>query len=328
MKKNLSDLFVAIVVIACSLVLLGALTYALSGRQSSKADRILEIDYPDVSGIKLHSDVRYAGAAAGSVTNIRLLTFAEREAAPTEEQKRNAVRITVTLLKEVPPLPADVRASLSSETLLSEKFVALSPGTPSAPKLANGAVLQGHSGGGLDGLFEAMGPLAESLPPLLKTAEDLLKSMGPLLENTNQAITTVKTGVGDIVPRTNLLLDNLKVTSESANTAITNVNKLVDGPPSPLTTNLEELKTALTKVQTALTSANSLLSKTDKTLDTRMQELGVVLQNLKVATTHAKALTQTIGENPHRLLFGGKPKKLTSEEEILRSPKPLPGAKP
>jgi len=328
MKKNLSDFFVAFIVIACSLVLVGALTYALSGRRSGGAERTLEIDYPDVTGIKLHSDVRYAGAAAGHVTRIRLLTFAEREAAPTEELKKNAVRITVTLLREVPPLPSDVRASLSSETLLSEKFVALSAGTPGAPKLASGAILQGHSGGGLDGLFEAMGPLAESLPPLLKTAEDLLKSMDPLLKNTNEAITTVKTGVGDIVPRTNLLLDNLKVTSESANTAITNVNKLVDGPQSPLTTNLEELKGALTKIQTTLTSANQLLTKTDKNLDGRMQELGVVLQNLKVATTHAKALTETIGAQPHRLLFGGKPNKLTPEAEILRSPKPLPGAKP
>ena len=33
MKRNLSDYFVALFVIACSVVLLGALTFALSGRQ-------------------------------------------------------------------------------------------------------------------------------------------------------------------------------------------------------------------------------------------------------------------------------------------------------
>src|ERR1700760_2137811 len=120
MKKNLSDYIVALTVIGCSLFLLAALTYALSGRHASKSDRTVEIDYPDVTGIKLHSEVRYAGASAGTVTAIRLLTFAEREAGETEEQKKNAVRVTVTLLKDVPPLPSDVKASLAAETLLSE----------------------------------------------------------------------------------------------------------------------------------------------------------------------------------------------------------------
>jgi ABC-type transporter Mla subunit MlaD len=328
MKKNLSDIIVAVAVIVCSLVLVGALTYALSGRHPSKTDRIIEIDYPDVTGIKLHSEVRYAGAPAGAVTNIRLLTAAEREAATTALGKRNAVRVTLTLLSDLPPLPADVRASLASETLLSEKFVALSAGSPGAPTLANGTILQGNSGGGLDGVFEAIGPLADSLPPLLKTAEELLRSMDPLLRKTTEAVDTVKVTVSEIGPRANKLLDGLKITSDSADVAIRNVNKLVDGPNSPLNQDLEELKNALVKMQQALSSANMLIGRTDRNLDGRMQELSVVLQNLKVATTHAKVLTQTLGENPHRLIFGGKPKKLTGEQEILRSSKPVPGAKP
>jgi ABC-type transporter Mla subunit MlaD len=328
MKKNFSDYFVAFVVILCSLVLLGALTYALSGRRPSANDRILFIDYPDVTGVKLHSEVRYAGAPAGTVTDIRLLSLEEREAAQTAEQKRNAVRVTVTLHKHMPPVPNDVVASLSSETLLSEKFVALSAGSPSAPKLENKALLQGQSGGGLDGLFAAIGPLADSLPPLLKTAEDLLKSMDPLIKKTGEAVDSVKVVVNDVGPRANKLLDGLKTTSESADVAIKNVNKLVDGPTSPVKTNLDELKEALVKVQSTLGSANQLLSRTDKNLDGRMQELSVVLQNLKVATTHAKALTQQLGERPNRLIFTGKPQKLPTEEEIIRSTKPVPGLKP
>ncbi len=328
MKKNLTDYFVAFTVIVCSLVLLGALTYALAGRRPSANDRILYIDYPDVTGVKLHSEVRYAGAPAGTVTDIRLLTLEEREAGQTPQQKRNAVRVTVTLNKSMPPVPNDVVASLSSETLLSEKFVAFSAGTASAPKLENKALLQGQSGGGLDGLFAAIGPLADSLPPLLKTAEDLLKSIDPLVKKTGEAVDSVKVVVSDIGPRANKLLDGLKTASDSADTAIQNVNKLVDGPHSPVKTDLDELKEALVKMQSTLGAANQLLSRTDKNLDGRMQELSVVMQNLKVATTHAKALTQQLGERPNRLIFTGKPTKLPSEEEILRSAKPVPAIKP
>ncbi|MEP6669368.1 MAG: MlaD family protein [Chthoniobacter sp.] len=328
MKKNLSDYIVALTVIGCSLFLLVAMTYALSGRHASKSDRTVEIDYPDVTGIKLHSEVRYAGASAGTVTAIRLLTFAEREAAESAEQKRNAVRVTVTLFKEVPPLPSDVRASLSAETMLSEKFVALSAGSPSVPKLANGSILQGHSGGGLDGLFDAIGPLTEGLPRLLATAEDLLHNLSPLLAKTGEAVDSVKGGVNEIVPRTTKLLDGLKTTSESADVAIKRLDKLIEGVDGPVKADLIELKASLVKIQGTLNSANQLIGHTDKNLDARLQELAVVFQNLKVVTTQAKALTQAIGERPNRLIFSGKPQKLTPEEEILRANKPVPAVKP
>ena len=162
MKKNFTDFVIAALVIGCSLVLLGALAFALGGWRGKKDARTVEIDFPDVTGVHLHSELRYAGAPAGYVSKIRLLTFKERAAAETEKEKRNAVRVTATLLPAVPPLPADVRVSISSDTLLSDKFVALSAGDPEGPKLADNTVLQGQSGGGLDSLLM---PSARSCRP-------------------------------------------------------------------------------------------------------------------------------------------------------------------
>jgi hypothetical protein len=59
-----------------------------------------------------------------------------------------------------------------------------------------------------------------------------------------------------------------------------------------------------------------------------MRELHVILLNLKVATTHAKVLVQSLAEKPNRLIFSGKPAKLTPESEILKSRESLPGKKP
>src|SRR6187402_3265364 len=80
MKRNLSDYFVALFVIVCSVVLLGALTFALSGRQLKKPTRTLQINYEDVTGIKVNSEVRYAGAPAGRVIAMRHLTAKQRDA--------------------------------------------------------------------------------------------------------------------------------------------------------------------------------------------------------------------------------------------------------
>ena len=122
MKRNFSDYLVAFSVIICSAILLAALTIALTGFRFQKPSRTLQIDFEDVTGVKLHSEVRYAGAPAGRVIDMRHLSSEQRSAGVN---KRNAVRVTVSLLDDIPPLPADVIATLSSDTMLSPMFVAL-----------------------------------------------------------------------------------------------------------------------------------------------------------------------------------------------------------
>ncbi|TMP91203.1 MAG: ATP-binding cassette domain-containing protein, partial [Verrucomicrobia bacterium] len=164
MKRNLSDYVVAISVILCSLVLLGALTVALSGYRLKKPKRTLQINYEDVTGIKVNSEVRYAGAPAGRVIAMRHLTAKEREASPN---KMDAVRVTVSLDEGIPPLPTDVTATLSSDTLLAPKFVALSAGTPGGTTLADNAAIEGHPAYGLEQITAAAGPLFENANKLL-----------------------------------------------------------------------------------------------------------------------------------------------------------------
>ena len=48
-ETKLSDYLVALSVIACSIVLLAALTVALSGYRLKKSERTLQIDYEDVT---------------------------------------------------------------------------------------------------------------------------------------------------------------------------------------------------------------------------------------------------------------------------------------
>jgi mevalonate kinase len=77
-----------------------------------------------------------------------------------------------------------------------------------------------------------------------------------------------------------------------------------------------------------LGTANAFISTTDKQLQEQMRELHVILLNLKVVSTHAKALVESLAEKPNRVIFSGKPAKLTSEAEIIKSHEPLPGKKP
>jgi len=293
MKRNLSDYIVALAVVACSLVLLGALTIALSGYRLKKPTRTLQINYEDVTGVKVHSEVRYAGAPAGRVIAMRHLSAAERG---TSENKKDAVQVTISLDEGIPPLPSDVIATLSSDTLLAPKFVALSAGTPGGKTLANNAAIEGHPAYGLEQITAAAGPLFENA--------------NRLLDNLNVTVTDLKGNLGQFMPKISPLVDTVKTDLDE----------------------LQKVVTALGGVEknanTVLGTADKFVGATDKQLQEQMKELHIILLNLKVITTHAKAITEALGEKPNRLIFSGKANKLTPEEEIIKSSKPLPAKKP
>jgi ABC-type transporter Mla subunit MlaD len=319
MKKNHSDIFIALGVLLCSGVLLGALIIALSGWHPGRKGRTLQIDYPDITGINKHSVVRYAGAPAGQVIEVRLLSDSERI-----ESQGAAVRVTVELFDSVPMLPDDVRASLGSDTLLSEKFIALSAGSPDRPKLPQGAILRGAAAASLDSLIDAVGPFLQSADRLVVQLEKTLLGFDSVVEKTGAAVDTFRTGIGDALPRISKLADELTTTASSATTAVKNVDRVVTEADPIIKRDLEKLEAALDALGKTMGTADQMLTSTDKQLSARMQELSVVLQNLKVATTHAKALTKSLGEKPNRIIFSGKPQPLPSEQEILRSTKPVP----
>jgi len=293
MKRNLSDYIVAISVILCSAILLAALTFALSGYRLKKPARTLQIDYEDVTGVKVNSEVRYAGAPAGRVIAMRHLTAKEREACPN---KKDAVRVTIGLGEKIPPLPADITATLSSDTLLAPKFVALSAGTPGGKTLADKAIIEGHPAYGIEQITAAAGPLFDNA--------------NKLLDNLNVTVTGLKGDLDQFTPKLGPLADSLKLDVDN----LQNVLKNIDGMSKD--------------ADKVLGTADTFISTTDTQLEEQLKQLHVSLLNLKVITTHAKALVETLAEKPNRIIFSGKPATLTPESEILKSSKPLPAKRP
>jgi ABC-type transporter Mla subunit MlaD len=293
MKRNIADYIVALFVITCSIVLLAALTFALSGYRLKKPTRTLQINYEDVTGVKVNSEVRYAGAPAGRVIAMRHLTAKEREASVN---KKDAVTVTISLDETIPPLPMDVTATLSSDSMLSPKFVALSAGTPGGQTLANNASIEGHPAYGLEQITAAAGPLFDNA--------------NKVLTNLDITVTGLKKDLGEFTPKLGPLADSLKMDADHIQNVITNLDGLAKGADSVLGT------------------ADKFISTTDKQLEEQLKQLHVTLLNLKVVTTYAKELVETLAQKPNRVIFSGKPITLTPESDILKSSKPLPARKP
>jgi ABC-type transporter Mla subunit MlaD len=293
MKRNVSDYIVALFVITCSIVLLAALTFALSGYRLKKPTRTLQINYEDVTGVKVNSEVRYAGAPAGRVIAMRHLTAQEREASAN---KKDAVTVTIGLNEGIPPLPVDVTATLSSDTMLSPKFVALSAGTPGGQTLPNNAEIEGHPSYGLEQITAAAGPLFDNA--------------NKLIDNLNVTVIGLKKDLDQFMPKLGPLADSLKTDVDNLQNVLKNVESMAKDADK------------------VFGSADLFVKSTDKQLQEQLKQLHVTLLNLKVVTTYAKELVETLAQKPNRIIFSGKPAILTPESEILKSSKPLPARKP
>src|SRR5438067_11757043 len=162
---------------------------------------------------------------------MRHLTPAERAKL---SNKKDAVVVTVELDDGIPPLPADVTATLSADTLLAPKFVALSAGTPGGKTLANNAAIEGHPAYGIEQITAAAGPLFENA--------------NRLLNDLSVTVTGLKKDLGDFTPKLGPLADSLKLDVDNLQNVITNLDGVAKG------------------ADTFLSTGNTFIKSTDKQL--------------------------------------------------------------
>ena len=104
---------------------------------------------PDAGNLVQGSDVQVSGVKIGSVDSVARVG--------------GAARVTVEIDARYAPLHDDIRAIMRTKTLLGEAYIELSPGTPGAPMLRDGATLPASSvlpTVSLDQFLQAFNPTA------------------------------------------------------------------------------------------------------------------------------------------------------------------------
>lgn len=319
--RNLSDWIIALAVILCSVILLAALGMALSGAFLGIPSRFVEVDFVDITGVGLNSEVRFAGAPAGRVSQVRILTPAERAASASPD---NAVRLTLALHQGVPEIPSDVMASIASDTILSDKFVILDGGNPSSPPLAENATITGITPVPLDQLLRQADELVSTLDTMLASsgdATDLFAELRGMLGDTRSLLTEVKALVADastLPAEVRPVLTDFSAVAADARTVI--------GETRPgLKRTIASLERASTSLDRLASEGMQFLSSNEKNVSSLISETRVTMQNAKIAATYARVLAESLTRNPAQLIWGTRrPPELPPKEEILSSPKPVP----
>lgn len=315
--KNWSQYIIAITVIGCSLILLAALTVAISGQPWGTHGRKLEVEFKDATGIRLHSSVRYAGAVAGSVVAIRYLSPAERE----QSAKRDlAVRVTVRLNQGVPTLPSDTKATISSETILGEKFVALSAGSPGVNLLPEGAVIEGESFSGIENLTQSLGNTVAVATEILRKFNgdypELITNLNRLLISGDTLLTTATNLVNDAqmaVADVRGTLHQVDETVAGVRPQVSNLLTHASSVATNLNGTIDNTRLITADVQAFL--ANEFLANLDQTI----KNLTSLLVRTEITMEYVKVLAARLAERPSRLIWQIRTNPVPSEAEIRRT---------
>jgi phospholipid/cholesterol/gamma-HCH transport system substrate-binding protein len=326
-QKNTQDIVIAVAVILCSVILLGTLAVILGGLRVGTT-QTLTIDMPSVTGLRIHSGVRYAGLPVGRVLRMEALPWEERSSPEL------AVRVTAELFQPIPELKADSEATVASDTILAEKFLNIRPGTASAPPLAVGAPLPAAPGGQMEDLFSSGGELMATATELLRELRSdypglrdaLGEALGGLQQVAGEASALIAQADGVLDEASALLGKGGDVADQLAALA-----PKAEALAEQTTEVLQNFARAGSRADEVLTELDKILQKQGPQVDQTLVELRVSLQNLKVASTYLKFMTERIGREPWRLVWGTRnPTELPSPEEILKrsSPFPLPEERP
>jgi phospholipid/cholesterol/gamma-HCH transport system substrate-binding protein len=266
----------------------------------------LSADFPRAIGVYVHSDVRILGVKVGEVTKIT--------------PKGTTVRIDMTYDASY-KVPADAKAVLVAPSIVSDRYVQLTPVWTQGPLLADGA----HLGtdrtaapieldqiyANLDTLNQALGPKGANkngaLSDLLKVGAENLKGNGTQLNTTLNGLSTAVATLAD--NRTDLFgtIDNLQqLTSTLAendavvrafNLDLAVVAQQLNGERGDLAKAVKELASALGEVAsfvkenrddltaniTDLTSVTSVLVKQRRALREILDVSPTSLSNLQLA---------------------------------------------
>ncbi len=324
LSSHRSELLITLAVIICSVILLGALALAIGGNPFRSNTRIVTAVFPDVTGIRVNSPVKYAGAIAGEVASIRMLTPAERAALPNPG---HTVEISLALNPRVPELTQGAFASLAADTILADKFVLITPGAATSVPLPADAVLNGVApttfdalsaevatslaslrsiisgfpDGGAGNIFLDLPRLMEQIGTTVTQAQGVLKNADQLVGDGIQVI-----GLGDV-----LISDTSRV--------VTRVGTMVDDTAPTLEKLINDLQAAAATLDRFAAQAEKVIRDNAEPVNRTTVQLERAITDLRITSAHAKTLVESLVRRPQQIIWGSRrePNQVLSEQEIL-----------
>ncbi len=306
--KKFGDPAIALTVVACSAVLFLALAFALNGNPFDRPTRTLKAQLPSIIGLERTSPVKYAGATAGSIHSVRMLTPEERLRSAHPE---NAIEIVIALDNGVPPLNEGLTASVSSDTLLSDKFLLLEGGDPTAPALANGATIAAIPPATFDVVLRELSSFLVQVEDVFGGSKDSLDGILPKVDRLLDDLRGTVTKVDGLVGHGDSLLTDVDTLVNKGDGLVANADGLVTGGRKLLDDNSEPINRMIRQLSSAAASLDSVAQRTEKlikdnanNIDASATDAREALAELRDTAVQLHAFVNSLRARPQQLIWG------------------------
>ncbi len=177
------------ILVVVSFTLLTMLTFKVSNFRALAGTEEYKINFNFISGLEKNAPVHFAGHSVGTVKSIKL------------QDGDPAVAVVISIDKTT-PLRMDSEVFVDTLGLLGEKFISLSPGKQTSPKLPPGGILRGHEPTPIHQMITQINTLTENLVPLTEKGNRLLegheKELGEIITNLNESSKNLKDMTHDL----------------------------------------------------------------------------------------------------------------------------------
>jgi ABC-type transporter Mla subunit MlaD len=121
------------------------------------------------------------------------------------------------------------------------------------------------------------------------------------------------------------LLTEARPVVQDAKALTTDAGQLIADNKEPISRAIQQLDKSASALGKLASDGSNLVANNEKKLNAVISDFKVTSENLKVTSTYAKILIRSLSQRPSQLIWGtSKPPPLPSEQQILRSSKPLP----
>jgi phospholipid/cholesterol/gamma-HCH transport system substrate-binding protein len=223
--------------------------------------------FKDVAGLDDKSAVRVAGVRVGKVDGISL--------------RPDGTAVAHLALDPSVELHQGATAQIRSLGMLGDKYVELVPGDTSAPRLANGALLEGVSGTGFDDITKLAADIGKDLK---EVSSALASSMGGkrgeerlnrIVDNLGRLAESLRELADANRGNVDAMLANLRALSAQLQETVTRVDRMLDENRAGVKSTVSNMDDVTAKLKTTADSLNSITGK----IDTGQGTLGKLLND-------------------------------------------------
>jgi phospholipid/cholesterol/gamma-HCH transport system substrate-binding protein len=238
-----------------------------------------------VYGLEEGSLVYFDGIKAGSVDHI--------EVAPEDLTK---VRVTI-LVDPKTPVRADTTAELTMAGITGLKIVDLRGGSPTTPRLTDGATITAKQG-----TFDKLQSAADKLADQTTT---LMDKVGKLVDRSTTVATNVETASASLRDMIAENKDSLHHAIGTFDTTVADAGEQVRKLGASANQLIDNTNKIITGAHGFVDGANTVVGDVGRIIHENSTQLSATMSDLRQASRTFKEIARELRDKPSRIIFSG-----------------------